>query len=453
MKTILLFFLLIFCYESNSLPFEDGFTYTVIDSSVSYNYWDVSCINNDECLFLAKKYGAGAIIYKTLDGGNTRRIVFEDTATRKEGSFDYIPDYDARKIYYFESGIAIVVAYYGVFLKSTDFGETWKKYKSEQYLDFFDVEVVNENLAFIVTDKIPKWDDEVYYSTDGCETWKLFSVPDSIRSTISPITIKAQTNGDLLVGYFSKKDLRNWYMFRTDFDGSEWELLNTPANTYEITYMSENDWISRGTTLNDDVKHEFVVVHKTTDAGKTWDLKFKSETQFKESRFLIFSESLNIGYILGPFNLILKTKDKGDSWYFIKDSLAYLGPTVSITGACLPSDNVLFYTTTMLGRIVKYSSDPTNISEPQALTSKIYPNPVHNGSNFTVDYEVSESGLIKQYICDLGGSEINELFVGYKETGQYSFTYSLPENFVSGSYWLVTEMNGICHIKMLNVVN
>lgn len=453
MKTIILFLLLFLCFEAKSLPFEDGFTYTVIDSSSSYGYWGVSCLNDNECLYLAKRYGTGAIIFKTIDGGKTRRIVYEDTATRKDGSFDYIPDYDARKIYCFNSGVAIVVAYYGVFLKSTDFGETWKKYKSEYYLDFLDVEVVNENLAFIVTDKSVKSDDEVYISIDGCETWRLFPVPDSIRTTISPLTIKAQTNGDLLIGYFSKKDLRNWYMFRTDLEGKNWELLNTPANTYEITYMSDNAWVSRGNTLDEDIKHEFVVVHKTTDAGKTWELKFKTEHQFKESTISIFSESLNTGYILGPFNLILKTKDKGDSWYFIRDSLAFLGPTVSITGASIPSDNVLYYTTNIRGRIVKYSSDPTNIEEPQARTSKLYPNPVHRNSNFTADFYLSKCGFIRQYICDLGGIEIFELFFGYKEEGQYSSTYSVPDHLVSGSYWLVTEMNGICQVIMLNVVN
>jgi photosystem II stability/assembly factor-like uncharacterized protein len=453
MKTIILFFLLFCCFEAKSLPFEDGFTYTVIDSTtLQYNYWDVSCLNNDECLFLKRKGLNGAIIYKTLDGGKTTRIIYADTTTMKDGKNDYIPDYFARNIYYFKSGVVIVVGYFGVFLKSTDFGETWKKYKSEYYMDFLDVEVVNENLAFIVTDKIPNWDDEVYISTDGCESWKLFPVPDSIRSTISPLTIKAQTNGDLLVGYFSKKDLRNWYMFRTDFEGNNWELLNTPPNTYEITHMSDNEWVSRGNTLDSNVKHEFVVVHKTTDAGKTWDLKFKSELPFKTSRISIFSESLNTGYILGPNNMILKTKDKGNSWYFIRDSLPYLGFTSSITGACMPSDDVLYYTTTQFGRIVKYSADPASVNEPQAITSKLYPNPVHSNNSFSADYEISKSGFIRQYICDLGGKEISELYKGQIESGQYSSTYNLPESLLSGTYWFVTEMNGICHVKMLNVV-
>ena len=452
MKTFVVLFLLFFCFEAKSLQFEDGFTHTVIDSSLSYNYWDVSCLNNDECLFLARRGLNGAIIYKTKDGGKTSRIVFEDTATRKDGSFDYLPDYSGRNIYYFKSGVVILVGFFGVFLKSTDFGETWKKYKSEYYMDFLDIEVVNENLAYTVTDKLIGADDEVYISTDGCETWEIFNVPDSIRSTISPLTVHAQRNGDLLVAYFSKPDLKDWFMFRTDFEGKNWVKLNPPPNTYEITYMNDNEWVSRGNTLDTNVKHEFVVVHKTTDAGKTWDLKFKSELPFKTSKITIFSESLNTGYILGPNNMILKTKDQGDSWYFIRDSLPYLGLTTSITGACLPSENVLYYTTTIFGRIVKYSSDPASVNEPQAITSKLYPNPVHSNSNFTSDYEISKSGFIRQYICDLGGREISELYKGYIESGHYSSTYNLPESLLSGTYWFVTEMNGICHVKMLNIV-
>jgi photosystem II stability/assembly factor-like uncharacterized protein len=449
MKTFILFFLLFCCFEAKSLQFEDGFTYTVFDSSFRYNYWDVSCLDNDECLFLARISLNGAIIYKTLDGGKTTRIIFEDTANANN---DYYPDYFARNIYYFKSGVVIVVGYFGVFLKSTDFGETWKKYKSEYSMHLVDVDVVNENLAFIVTDHTMNSDGEVYISTDGCETWKLFPVPDSIRKTNSPITINAQTNGDLLVSYFLWLDSSIWYMFRTDFEGNNWELLNTPPNTYEITYMSDNEWISRGNTLDSNVKHEFVVVHKTTDAGKTWELKFKSELPFKTSKITIFSESLNTGYMLGPNNFILKTKDKGDSWYYISDSLSKLGYTTSITGACLPSDNVLYFTTTIFGRIVKYSADQASVNEPLAFTSKLYPNPVHSNNSFSADYEISKSGFIRQYICDLGGREISKLFDGYLESGQYSSTYNLPESLLSGTYWFVTEMNGICHVKMLNVV-
>ena len=70
MKTFLLFFLMLYCFEATSIPFEDGYTHTVIDSSstLNFNYWDVSCLNNNECLFLARNSLNGAIIYKTIDG-------------------------------------------------------------------------------------------------------------------------------------------------------------------------------------------------------------------------------------------------------------------------------------------------------------------------------------------------------------------------------------------------
>ncbi len=163
----------------------------------------------------------------------------------------------------------------------------------------------------------------------------------------------------------------------------------------------------------------------------------------------MFSKTFNSGYILGPNNLILKTKDKGDSWYFARDSLQYI-ETGNITGASLPSANVLYYTTTLIGRLVKYSNDVADVKEPLVVTTRIYPNPIQN--SFTVDYEVAKSGILRQYICDLSGREICSLYAGYKESSVYTSTYKLPDNLAIGSYWFVSEMNGVCQIQMLNVV-
>ena len=49
--------------------------------------------------------------------------------------------------------------------------------------------------------------------------------------------------------------LRNWYIFNTEFERKNWVLLNTLANTYEIICMTDNEWVSRGTTLDENISH------------------------------------------------------------------------------------------------------------------------------------------------------------------------------------------------------
>ncbi len=456
MKTILLIFLLSFFFEAKSLPFEDGFTYTVIDSSVSYNYWGISCLNNDDCLFLARRGVNGAIIYKTLDGGISTRIVYEDTATRKDGHYNYIPDYDARNIYYFNSGIALIVSYPGVVLKSTDFGETWKKYTNQFGFYILHSEVADEYNAFAITETTPKAEGNFYCSGDGCETWSLFPMPDTIREAGYPISVTIQADKILTVGFIEKGHNGTnaiWCFYKTDFEGKKWEKLNTPNFVDEIFFLNDSEWVARGVVLGNDGQRDTVLVYKTINSGMTWDITFRSQSPFQRSSVLEFSKSLNIGYILGPKNLIIKTKDKGSNWYFIRDSLSKLGATSNVTGICIPSDNILYYTTTMVGRIVKYAAEAASVNEPLAITSKLYPNPIHINNSFTINYAISKSGFIRQYICDLGGRELIESYKGYLESGQYTSTYNLPESLSSGTYWFVTEMNGICQIKMLSVVN
>ncbi len=292
MKYFLLIILFLISFKAKALPFEYGFTYTVLDTHVLKNYWDVSCINDNDCIFLSRKGVSGAIIQRTKDGGKTREIIFLDTATMKDGSIDYNPDYMARHIFYFESGLIIVVGYSGGFLKSTDFGETWKKYKSETDFEIMEVDLVDENLAFIANDLNYKADGKVHYSTDGCETWNLFPVPDSISKSWCPSSLSIQINGDLLIGFYSITDIDNWVMYKTNFDGSKWELMNTPPNTYKIHYMNDNEWVARCAILNDINKFQYVTAYKTFNAGKTWELKFKSELPHSSAKFLCFQKHL-----------------------------------------------------------------------------------------------------------------------------------------------------------------
>lgn len=180
----------------------------------------------------------------------------------------------------------------------------------------------------------------------------IISNHDSIRSVISDLTINAQWNEDLHIGYLAMNYLRNWYIFNTEF---EIKKLGVVKYTGKHLWNHLYDWQWMGFKRNYVRWKHFSlisIIHKTTYEGKTCDLKFKTKRQFNESQISIFSESLNTGYTLGTYNLILITKDLGDCWYFKKDCLAFLGPTISITGASMPSNNVLFYSTNFRGRIV-----------------------------------------------------------------------------------------------------
>ncbi len=455
---LIIAFQLMLNYPSLLFSFEEGYTLTVIDSSIAYNYISIACYDDENCVLLKTRNSVGAIIEKTIDGFQTSGIVYSDTAlTDDNGNLIHLPNYLTRKLFYFKSGLIIGICLRGEILKSTDFGNTWTLLRHELDKFYFGKAVmVNENVGFAISIvPIGPHDRNIYYTDDGFETWQILEQPEDIKDKYVPQNLTVQYDGSVAVGFFKNTATYETVHYKIDITGKNWELMSTPEFSEglifdDVYFKNSSEAVCRAASLDEKRFRDTVLLYKTYDGGANWLLKFKTIRPYNLSNKMVHNN--NTVYILGRYNLVVKSTDFGDTWYFINDSLNKYGFTSYLTDAFLPSPEVLYYTTIQWGRIVKYHRTTTSVFEPPIRKMNIFPNPVVSGGVFFADYEVESSGNMKIYIADISGKEISTLYNNYTYIGNYRSNLHLPSTLSSGSYWLVFELNGVSAVKMLNVL-
>lgn len=438
--------------------FEEQYEFEVLDSSSIYTYNSISCFDNLNCVVLKLRSSMGAIIEKTIDGFLSSNIIYKDTAQKDDnGNVTHLPGYTTRKLFYFKSGLIIGICLYGEILKSTDFGNTWNLLRHELDKFYFGKAVmVNENVGFAISIvPIGPHDRNIYYTDDGFETWQILEQPEDIKDKYVPQNLTVQHDGSVAVGFFKNIATYETVHYKIDITGKNWELMSTPQFSEglifdDVYFKNSSEAVCRAAALDEKRFRDTVLLYKTYDGGANWQLKFKTTRPYNLSTKMVHND--NTVYILGRYNLIVKSTDFGDTWYFINDSLHLYGYTRTLTDASLPSPEVLYYTTIEWGRIVKYHRTTTSVFEPPISKMNIFPNPVVSGGVFFADYEVESSGNIKIYIADISGKEISTLYNNYTYIGNYRSNLYLPSTLSSGSYWLIFELNGVSAVKMLNVL-
>ena len=414
---------------------------------------DYSCFDEDNCIIVrTDDNGAGLMAEKTSDGGKSWKLLYADTSFKSDDSI-YYPEHTAERVKYFSDGIIIILTDKGKVLRSEDFGESFSEYKIDNF-SYTGFEMLDKNRA-IITSWAWAWTegskDFIKKSYDGCKTWEDYNISDTNYSEYYS-GVYILPDNKMIINLQTDDSTKNYYAI-TDFDGSFWKYIHTSRYIRKLHFFDDNVGIGVGRIPVAGAWLDTGVISKTYNGGESWDVKLK--TTFPIEAFS------DIGYmndslimVSGSKFSILYSTDKGESW--LTPRLEFIGDAIGGTWFSDKftkiSDDKFFFRTSLSAQLLKLSRITSSVIDATLKPRKIYPNPIYKSSSFTSEYELKTSGMLKMYISDLSGRELFNLFNGFEDSGQHSRTFNFPETLGSGSYWIVSEINGYRHVQMLNVV-
>lgn len=451
---ILIFILITFLSITNLISQERSYqveSLKKMDLGLLSAFKDNSCFDADNCIIVrTDNNGYGLIAEKTSDGGKTWVQIYADTAIISDDSL-YNPKNTVQRVKYYADGTVIMLSDRGKILRSEDYGETFSEYKIENfYYSGFDM--LDKNRAIITSIAWAYTEGSKYFikkSYDGCKTWEDFKLSDT-NYLASYRGVYFLPDNKMIINLNS--DSMNVYRVITNFDGTFWNYFKTPRYINKMHFFDDYEGIGVG-KIYVQGSSDTAVISKTYDGGESWEVKLKTTFPIESFRDIGYMNDSLIMVSCSKFGIFYST-DKGESWLtprleFTNDSLS--GSMFS-EGFTKINDDVFYLRELLPSQFLKFTRITSTVNDATLRPTKIYPNPIHLGSTFTSDYELKSSGYLKMYISDLGGRELFNLFNGFEDSGQHSRTFNIPESLVSGSYWLVSEINGFRHVQMLNVV-
>ena len=432
-----------------------------IPSNVLTKLMKISCIDENNCISLrTDNNGTGIMLEKTTDGGNSWTLIYADTSFKSSDSI-YYPKFYGVECEYFDNGTILILTDYGKIIRSNDYGETFTEYpeiKNYLYNSFVMFDSLNAITTSTEWYDLPDAEYQILKSTDACESWIDFTVPDSITEKWNFYSLNLQKDGSIFVYIHVKygivSDSTKNYFYHTDFEGSFWNFLEVPKYVDYVYMFDEYEGFATGKIQIPGSLNDTAVTSKTYDGGKTWEIKSKTTWPFELFSSQLVHNDTNI-FIAGTGFGFLKSTDKGESWFEpnlqITDDNIYLLPLLTSVHTYFDS-HILYFVTHIRPQVLKATKIISSVNVPSVKPKRIYPNPVTYGSDFVAEYEIATPGHLKMYLSDLSGREVCPLYSDFAESGSYSTSLRLPENISSGSYWLVSEQNGYKHVQLLNVV-
>ncbi len=412
-----IFILLFLSTSIKSYGIEDGFKIEVLDSVSNLTIFnDIDCFDINNCAVVRTGPGFnGLIVSKTSDGGKNWEIVYTDTTRMLDSNQIYFPEDKPAAIRYYSNGIIRVFTNKGRVVYSENNGLTWNKTDQIDNFSFLSLVTIDRNKV-ILHSKISGLEGgnrEIYKSVDGCKTWSKF-LPDSINDNWWFFGASIQYDNNVLLACYPK-DTTNWDSSKrgfvlTDFEGSYWNFMQFPNYVIFPYFINKGEAIAIGNFFRENKYSDTAVILKTYDAGKTWDTKYISLDRqiYSFSDYLVYDDSLM--YVFGENFDILKSTDKGESWYFpIKPENKVL-PSNFLGSPVMPVRNVLYFLTTFKSRVIRYSPIELSVLSNDILSVYIYPNPA---SDFiTIQIQTSDvletSDVFNVQIFDVLGIEVGQ---------------------------------------------
>ncbi len=268
--------------------------------------------------------------------------------------------------------------------------------------------------------------DGVYISIDEGESWnEIASKPDSSNEIIDIVISK---DGKIFAATFGE-------IFRSTDNGLTWELVTNgippSTNFFMNLTISEEGYIYLGTRR--------LGIYRTKDMGENWE-----HIRHGWIRYVTTKPG---GYLMAGAEqegLILST-DHGDTWQIINSGLPSILPYTSfINSVYFDRDGYAYCSVHNFGIYrsalpVSVNHDEENFNSDSYILFQNYPNPFNPKT--TINYTLSQSGLIKVKVYDILGNEIAVLVNEEQSAGNYKIEFDAG-NRSSGIYFYRLESEG-----------
>ena len=415
-------------------------------SSQTYGLNSVWMNNKD----IALAVGTYGVIYGMLDGQNWVAKSKDIVGTNQLFSV-FFPSID--------------VGYVGGsrrMLKTTDAGQNWYSVNPNTVFNFKSLYFLDNNTGYAIGDSSYSLESSVFKTMNGGVNWTSRYFPS--------IELKSIHFTSSSVGYVSGMDrstVNTGVVYKTTDSGNNWSEVYSDATDYwgfkSICFSDEN--IGCVTGIGG-------YVHRTTNAGLTWNKSQHGSATFNSVHF----PTRDTGYIAGEIGSLYWTRNAGVTW--IKRLFAYGDvtfnsihfPTTS-TGYCTGSNGTILKTTNSglswtkqfsktsqwmrsvyftdaengyvagdLGIILSTENggNPVSVNLVSSLVpdgyylSQNYPNPFNPSTK--IKYKLQIAGYTKLTLYDIMGREVTTLVNKKQSAGTYEVEFN-GSGFASGVYF------------------
>lgn len=230
----------------------------------------------------------------------------------------------------------LLLTFFSFFLSLSGYAQTWNRMQSWG-LDFESIDWINENLGFIVGERI------ILRSTDGGASWE--EIPFSFEGKLKDVDFLNATTG-IAVG-------ENGMIYFSRNGGTSWTkaVSNTSVVLNSVLFFSESSLFAVGNSGT---------LLSSLDGGETWSALNSGTT---ESLNDLYFTSPDSAFIAGDQGKILRTSNGGSSWVTLNS-----GQTVNLKGIAF-SNSKTGYVAGELGTVLKTADGGVNWTKLNSTVS------------------------------------------------------------------------------------
>jgi hypothetical protein len=314
-------------------------------------------------------YGAGRIVKRTIDAGNTWEDIYVDTLDPRLGG-RILPAYD---ISYPTKDFIIFTCNSNTYIKTTDAGKNWKEsiilhstnYNSKKINH---VKMLNSKYGIMTKAYY------LYYSNDGFETYQTI-IPGEYKYYISKAClIDSNTIYAVAINIKEDRDTDTIVKFMKSFDrGKTWSFTPIKGLSYpeDFDFVDNlNGFITGGKSISNDDRTSCQVLN-TTDGGNTWQTSLFDIPEVPFGlQSLDFIDKKTLIAVGQHGNVYWKFENY--NWVLDKDPMTFKFSPFGLHVALFNRTNAVIIDN--FGRTIR-SYLPTNVNEQLNTNFGISPNP------------------------------------------------------------------------------
>jgi len=407
-----------------------------VKSSKDIFFWNLECVDENNCYIAGDGNNQNEYIEHTTDGGLTWSQIYSDTLYMS---------HHPKMLYglnFPNNNFCFVTVDSGVVYKTTNLGVNWD---TLNFAKNTIQTIYSNNENFILREEYIYGGvkNKFFYSIDGGNNWNILQIPKEFDNYIYT---RISVFGEYSV-FFSLLNEDGEYVFiKTTDSGNNWEVLPGFDNI-GIKFYNKDVGIARIKCFETPSQFALKI---TKDGGKNWTLITDSLLYNKDIRSFSFFDENNIIVYFESLEFI-KTTDGGLTWQRIDTSkfpINIENKQNSITSELVYISKKYFYfilttynnISSTPNNIIKYTEDPESVIEFD-LQNEIFffPNPIKAGSilkvkNFIINgdaYNIKLYNTIGNIVLDnkLNFSQITE-------------GIQIPNDISTGLYFITISGNG-----------